>query len=134
MPDVRSALRLAAPPLLCGLALTPASAVAARAGSAGPVALAAASCAIPGNGEHLGPTYLTALQVSGTGCPTGLAVVRAYHACQLRQGGPKATCRTSVAGFRCTEKRGPAISTEFYSSVACTAGAKRVSYKYAQFT
>jgi hypothetical protein len=99
-----------------------------------PTAVIAGGCSIPQGGEHLGPTYLTSLSVSGAGCATGLAVVRAYHNCQLRRGSVKATCNSSVAGFRCRERRGPSIPSEFYSSVSCTSGGKRVSYTYSQFT
>jgi hypothetical protein len=94
----------------------------------------AAGCSIPHQGEHLGPTYLTSLSVSGTSCSSGLAVVSAYHACQLKHGGVKGKCSSTVDGFRCAEKRGPAIPTEFFSSVSCQDGSKRVSYKYSQFT
>jgi hypothetical protein len=97
-------------------------------------ARAAGGCAIPHGGQHLGPTYLTALSVSGTSCSTGLAVVRAYHACQLKHGGVKAKCGSAVDGFRCSEKRGPSIPTEFFSSVSCQKRSARVSYKYSQFT
>lgn len=99
-----------------------------------PSAQAAGSCSIPQGGEHLGPTYLTSLTVSGTTCSTGLAVVKAYHACQVKHGGVSAKCTSTVDGFRCTEKRGPSIPTEFYSSVSCQDHSKRVAYKYSQFT
>lgn len=111
---------------LC-FALTPSA-------GAEPSAGAAASCSIPHHGEHLGPTYLTSLGVSGTSCSTGLAVVKAYHSCQLKHGGVKGTCSSSIDGFHCSEKRGPSIPTEFISSVTCQAHSKRVSYKYTQFT
>ena len=94
----------------------------------------ASGCSIPHRGERLGPTYLTSLSVSGTSCSAGLAVVSAYHACQLKHGGAKGKCTSAVDGFRCTEKRGPSIPTEFFSSVACQSGSKRVNYKYSQFT
>lgn len=94
----------------------------------------ASGCSIPHHGEHLGPTYLTSLSVSATSCSTGLAVVSAYHSCQLKHGGVKAKCTSAVDGFHCTEKRGPAIPTEFFSSVSCKSGSKHVSYKYSQFT
>ena len=93
----------------------------------------ASGCSIPHQGEHLGPTYLTALSVSGTSCSTGLAVVGAYHACQLKHGGVTGKCSSAVDGFHCTEKRGPSIPTEFFSSVACQNRSKRVNYKYSQF-
>jgi hypothetical protein len=101
---------------------------------AAPSAQAAGSCSIPQGGEHLGPTYLTSLTVSGTTCSAGLAVVKAYHACQVKDGGVSAKCTSTVDGFRCTEKRGPSIPTEFYSSVSCQDHSKRVAYKYSQFT
>jgi hypothetical protein len=104
------------------------------AAGAAPVAKVAGSCRIPNGGEHLGPTYLTSLTVSGTSCSTGLTVVRGYHACQLKAGGVKSTCHSTVDGFRCSEKRGPSIPTEFYSSVSCTDHSERVNYKYSQFT
>ena len=102
----------------------------------GPVPARAATrgCAIPNGGEHLGPTYLTSLSVSSASCSTGLKVVRAYRACQVARGGAGAKCERRVDGFSCTEKRGPAIPTEFYSAVACKDGAARVRYSYAQFT
>lgn len=115
------------------LAITLAFASLAAHAAASPRAFAA-GCSIPHHGEHLGPTYLTSLNVSATSCTTGLAVVSAYHSCQLKHGGVKAKCTSSVDGFHCTEKRGPAIPTEFFSSVSCQSGSKRVSYKYSQFT
>lgn len=93
-----------------------------------------AACSIPHGGENLGPTYLTSLTVASTSCTTGLAVVKAYHACQLKHGGVKAKCSATVDGFRCTEKRGPSIPTEFYSSVSCSDRSEHVSYKYSQFS
>jgi hypothetical protein len=101
----------------------------------GPAQAATHECPIPNGGEHLGPTYLTALSVSSTGCSTGLKVVRAYRACQVaRGGGGTATCNRRLDGFSCTEKRGPTIPTEFYSAVSCRHGSARVKYSYAQFT
>jgi hypothetical protein len=111
-----------------------AAATAVAAGSAGASTGRAVRCAIPGNGEHLGPTYLNALSVSNTTCTTGLAVVRAYHACQLAHGGVKAKCSSPVDRFSCSEQRGPSIPTEFYSTVSCRDSSKRVHYKYSQFT
>jgi len=94
----------------------------------------AVTCTVPHGGEGLGPTYLLSLSVSGTSCGTGLSVVHAYHACQLKPGGLEARCTTAVHGFRCTENRGPSIPTEFYSTVKCKDPAARVDYKYSQFT
>jgi hypothetical protein len=102
-------------------------------GAAGPARMAGA-CSIPHRGEHLGPTYLTYLSVSRTTCSKGLTVVGAYHSCQLKHGGVKAKCTSTVGGFRCSEKRGPSIPTEFFSSVSCVDRSKHVTYKYSQFT
>jgi hypothetical protein len=120
-------------PVLLGVLLPLCLALTASAGAT-PSARAAGGCAIPHGGQHLGPTYLTTLTVSGTSCGTGFAVVRAYHACQLKHGGVKAKCGSTVDGFRCSEKRGPSIPTEFFSSVSCQHRSARVSYKYSQFT
>lgn len=120
---------LACAALTGALAVTPTSVAGA------PRAVVAThSCPIPHGGEHLGPTYLNSLSVSATNCNTGLGVVKAYHSCQVHHGGVKARCSSSVEGFRCTEKRGPSIPTEFFSTVSCTRGGKKVDYKYSQFT
>jgi hypothetical protein len=121
----------AAAALLATISLAVASAPAT--GST-PPARAASSCSVSHGGEGYGPTYLLSLSVTGTSCSKGLAVVRSYHACQLKRGGVKGKCTTAVEGFRCTEKRGPSIPTEFFSSVSCAAGSARVDYKYSQFT
>ena len=97
-------------------------------------ARAARTCGIPSHGQHLGPTYLTSLSVSGTSCTTGLKVVRDYHTCQLHHGGVKGRCYSVVDGYRCSEKRGPSIPTEFFSSVSCQDRSARVYYKYSQFS
>jgi hypothetical protein len=120
-------------PLLLGVAILLCLSLTASAGAT-TSARAAGGCAIPHGGQHLGPTYLTALSVSGTSCSTGLAVVRGYHACQIKHGGVKAKCGSQVDGFRCSEKRGPSIPTEFFSSVSCQKRSARVTYKYSQFT
>lgn len=114
--------------------LVAALAFAFAAGTVDATAARAPGCSIPNHGEHLGPTYLTQLSVSGTTCVTGLKVVAAYHACQVQHGGVKSICSAPVDGFRCREKRGPSIPTEFYSTVSCRDHSARVDYKYAQFS
>jgi hypothetical protein len=126
MGPLRTSLALSAA-LLCMLPVASSPAAGSRARAAG-------SCAIPHKGEHLGPTYLTSLSVTGTSCSTGLTVVREYHGCQLKHGGVKGRCTSKVDGFLCSEKRGPSIPTEFFSSVSCKSGSRRVNYKYSQFT
>jgi hypothetical protein len=113
--------------LCLALAATPAT------GST-PTAGVASDCPVTHGGEGYGPTYLLSLSVTNTSCSKGVGVVRAYHACQLKHGGVKGKCTSAVDGFRCTEKRGPSIPTEFFSTVSCSAGSSRVKYKYSQFT
>jgi hypothetical protein len=124
------------PSRLCSLTgLVPLLALVGVLAGPAPAQAATHGCSIPNGGEHLGPTYLTALSVSSTSCSTGLKVVRAYRACQVARGGGGAgTCRRRVDGFSCTEKRGQAIPTEFYSAVSCRSGSARIKYSYAQFT
>jgi hypothetical protein len=97
-------------------------------------ASAAGACNISGKQENQGPTYLTSLSVSGgASCATGLSVVRAYYRCRVHAGGVKGYCRSSVLGYRCSEKR-MGISIQFDSSVTCTRGRLRVYHTYTQDT
>jgi hypothetical protein len=121
-------------PALMGALYVALTLVASGASGAPSSARAAGTCGIPSHGQHLGPTYLTWLSVSGTSCSMGLKVVRDYHSCQIHRGGVTARCYSVVDGYRCTEKRGPSIPTEFFSSVSCQDRSARVYYKYSQFS
>jgi len=99
-----------------------------------PTASAAGACNISGKQQNQGPTYLTSLSVSGgASCATGLSVVRAYYRCRLHTGGVKGYCRSSVLGYRCSERR-MGISIQFDSSVTCTRGRLRIYHTYTQDT
>jgi len=94
----------------------------------------AGTCNISGKQQNQGPTYLTSLSVSGgASCATGLSVVRAYYRCRVHAGGAKGYCRSSVLGYRCSERR-MGISIQFDSSVTCTRGRLRIYHTYTQDT
>jgi hypothetical protein len=123
--------------LVLSLALLSGFAVATAAASPGsddPTASAAATCRLSSSKQRsLGPTYVTALSVSGTSCATGERVVRAYYRCRVRNGGRRGRCTSRVLGYRCTETR-ESISTQFDARVRCRYGARRVNHSYTQFT
>jgi hypothetical protein len=99
-----------------------------------PPASAAGTCNISGKQQNQGPTYLTSLSVSGgASCATGLSVVRAYYRCRVHSGGAKGYCRSSVFGYRCSERR-MGISIQFDSRVTCTRGRLRIYHTYTQDT
>jgi hypothetical protein len=94
----------------------------------------AKSCNISGKERKLGPTYVTSLSVTGVGCGTGEQLVKAYHRCRFASGGKKGRCTRKVSGYRCSERRGKAIPTQFDARVTCTRGSKKVTHAYTQFT
>ncbi|HEU4658392.1 MAG TPA: hypothetical protein VFR97_12740 [Capillimicrobium sp.] len=98
-----------------------------------PIASAAGACKV-GDGRGLGPTYVTSLRVSGTSCATGKKVVRAYYQCRVRNGGKRGRCTSKVLGFRCSERRGSSIPTQFDAKVTCRKGGATVKHAYTQFT
>ena len=111
------------------LAMVPGGASAAR-----PVAHIAVACHFHGTEqEHLGPSYVTSLNVHGTSCANGKRVVQAYYNCRVRSGGVKGTCHHSVLGYYCTEHR-QGISIQFDASVSCVNGSRRVNHTYTQNT
>lgn len=121
--NLRSCTLIAA--LTASLALIPA-------GSA-----SAGACSIHGQETTFGPTYITSLRASGTSCKRAKQVVRAFHACRKAHGGiKKGRCpaNASVLGYRCIEKRGPAIPTESTGKVTCRRGKATVVHTYTQFT
>ena len=97
-------------------------------------ARAAGSCPLTASQQrHSGPTYLTSLSVTGTGCAQGLRVAQAYYRCRVRSGGAKGYCRSAVLGYRCSERR-QGISIQFDSRVTCVNGRRRVLHTYTQDT
>ena len=97
---------------------------------------AATTCKLSGSQQrHMGPTYVTVLKVSGTSCSTGIAVTKAYHSCRLKHG-KRGTCKTSVRGYRCTDRRpaSESIPTQFTGHVTCKRGSARITHDYQQDT
>ena len=60
------------------------------------------ACDIDGRQRDLGASYVTSLEVNGLDCAEAEKIVRAYHACRLKDG-PEGRCLTPVPGFNCTE-------------------------------
>jgi hypothetical protein len=76
--------------------------------------------------------YFLALRATGLGCTSAKKVMKHHDACRLKKG-LKATCK-QVDGYKCTEKRGEAIPTEFSATVTCKKSSKKVVYSYQQDT
>lgn len=116
------------------LGLTIVFAVAAPAG-ASHFATTSGTCALSSSEQRggLGATYVTYLSVKHTSCATGKRVVKKFHRCRRAAGGVKGYCRSRIEGFKCSEKRN-AIKTQFSSTTTCTAGSKRIVFKYTQYT
>ena len=92
-------------------------------------ASAARTCNLP---KYPGVGYFTSLSVSGTSCATGDKLVLAYYHCRTRSG-PAGTCRGTVLGFSCHEKRN-SIPTEIVARVTCHRGSATVVHTYQQDT
>lgn len=97
---------------------------------AAPTAQAAATCDISKVATTLGPTSVTALSVTKTTCKNGIAVVKAFHACRLKNG-VSGRCVKKVKGYACREVRtnGP---SQFTATVTCSKGKARVKHAYTQ--
>jgi hypothetical protein len=120
--NIRSSIALAA--LTVALSLIPAAAASAR------------TCAIHGQEQSFGPTYVTSLRASGTSCRRAKKVVRAFHRCRKAHGGiRRGRCphSVSVLGYHCRERRG-SIPTQVTGKVTCRRGRAKVIHTYTQFT
>jgi hypothetical protein len=95
---------------------------------------AATTCDVRRDGRHLGTTYVTSLKATQVSCAKAKRVVKAFNACRKAHGGADGRCTSSVRGFRCTERRGAAIPTQYSSRVTCRSAARRVQFAYTQFT
>ncbi|MCW2999655.1 MAG: hypothetical protein JWN65_3204 [Solirubrobacterales bacterium] len=116
--------------LVCLAGAVPAVATSSAAAAA-PTASAAKTCSgfaatKPGGG------YFLSLKATGLSCSSAKKVARSHNSCRLKKG-RKATC-TRVSGYKCTERRGQAIPTEYSSTVTCKKGSKQVVYSYQQDT
>lgn len=99
---------------------------------AGTTAASAASCSFsqskPGGG------YFLSLKVTNLSCSKGKTVAKHHNTCRLKAKSNKKGYCGRVDGYKCTEKRGAAIPTEYSSIVTCKKGSKKVVYGYQQDT
>jgi hypothetical protein len=116
------------------LAALPTFLVARADAETAPARAAAVTCSVKNDGRRLGTTYVTSLRVTQVSCTKAKSVVKAFNACRRADGDVAGRCRSTVQGFRCTEKRGATIPTQYSSRVVCTAGGRAVRFAYTQFT
>ena len=102
--------------------------------SAGARAASSTTCDIRKDGRKLGTTYVTSLKVSHVSCTTAKRVVKAFHACRREAGGVKGHCDRRVRGYRCTERRGNTIPTQFSAKVTCRRSPRSIRFNYTQYT
>lgn len=81
-------------------------------------ARAAAKCGV-GSGEGYGYTYVTSLQVTGTTCATGIAVVRS---------------KAKLKGWQCTRTVLDKSPVQYDAREKCSSGKRQVVYVYTQNT
>jgi hypothetical protein len=115
--------------LLAAVALRAAVLLAASGGRT-PVASAATCTLSAKEGQRLGPSYVTSITATGTGCGAAKKLVKAFHACRGSQTG---RCTRKVSGYRCTERRGKTLNGQFSSKVTCKRGGARVVHTYSEF-
>jgi len=121
-------------PALASIAFACLVAIAALAPASPAVARTAlTTCSISGKEQKLGPSYVTSLKVTNTTCGAGEALVKAYYKCRKAHGGVKGHCTGRVLGYSCTEKR-QTSPVQFYATVTCKSGARRVIHSYTQNT
>ncbi len=87
-------------------------------------------CDVSDVATRLGPTEVTSLKVLRVRCATGISVVRAFHACRLKNG-PSGRCVKLVKGYACREQRTSSPS-QFNATVTCSKDGKSVVHRYTQ--
>jgi hypothetical protein len=102
--------------------------------SAGARAASSTTCDIRKDGRKLGTTYVTSLKVSHVSCTTAKRLVKAFHACRRANGGVKGHCEKRVNGYRCAERRGDSIPTQYSARVTCRHSPRSVRFNYTQYT
>jgi hypothetical protein len=100
----------------------------------GAPAAGATTCDVRKDGRKLGTTYVTSLKVSHVSCAKGKSVVKAFNACRRANGGVKGRCAKRVLGYRCTEKRGDSIPTQYSAKASCKSTTRTVRFDYTQYT
>ena len=124
---------------LIAIALAAAMAIAVVAGASASAAVQPAkgggkSCHLSASqGRHLGTSYVTSLKVKHTGCSSGKKVVKAFHVCRHKNGGPAGHCNHAVRGYHCSEKRYDKLPhVQYDGTVTCKHGRKLVKSTYTQ--
>ena len=97
-------------------------------------AASSTTCDVRKDGRKLGTTYVTSLKVSHVSCAAAKRLVKAFHACRRANGGVKGRCTKRVSGYRCTERRGNTIPTQYSAKVTCTRSPRSVRFNYTQYT
>jgi hypothetical protein len=100
----------------------------------GAPAASTTTCDVRKDGRKLGTTYVTSLKVQHVSCARGKSVVKAFNACRRANGGLKGRCEKRVLGYRCTEKRGNSIPTQYSSKATCKSATRTVRFAYTQYT
>ena len=91
-------------------------------------------CDVSKDGRKLGTTYVTSLKAQRVACSRAKRVVKAFNACRKANGGARGRCNRRVLGYRCSERRGASIPTQYSSKATCRAGSRVVRFDYTQFT
>lgn len=96
------------------------------------------ACNINGKQRQLGASYVTSLKVQGVPCAKAEKVIRAYHQCRHRNGGPAGNCSGTVIGFKCKDgKRTGVPNVQYNATAKCrktSNPSKRVKSRYTQNT
>jgi hypothetical protein len=108
--------------------------LAALAFATGAPAAGATTCDVRKDGRKLGTTYVTALKVQHVSCTKAKSVVKAFNACRKAHGGVKGRCEKRVLGYRCTERRGNSIPTQYSAKATCKNATRTVRFDYTQYT
>jgi hypothetical protein len=96
-------------------------------------AAALSPCDINGKQQNLGASYVTSIEVAKVSCSEAEKVVLAYHHCRLANGGAGGTCKTTVAGFTCTEgSRQSVPGVQFNATADCRKGDSEIKSTYTQ--
>jgi hypothetical protein len=106
--------------------------VGGTAAASSPTASAAKTCSLTlAQQRNSGATYLVQVNVTNVSCSTGLKVEKAWQSCRRATAGRR-TCRKRVLGYSCKQTVLDSTKTQYDARVACTAGARAVTFIYTQ--
>jgi hypothetical protein len=108
--------------------------LAALAFAGGAPAASTTTCDVRKDGRKLGTTYVTSLKVQQVSCAKAKRVVKAFNVCRKANGGVKGRCAKRVLGYRCTERRGNSIPTQYSAKATCKRSGRTVRFAYTQYT